>query len=148
MSGNIIKLKKVKKLVKFAHPHETFINLGKKAEQIKESQRLITEPPKRRKPRTISKTNKTNKSAIIKPCIASNSDQYVFQPNMIIRKITENILMLSKEIENIISHKPATTLSPSYGRKSCTPPPGFKITKQSFPNYELKFPRLKNTFAD
>ena len=56
-----------------------------------------------------------------------------------LKKITEDIFSIGNDIEKIT--KPRPRFQTNNQRKSITPPaiPGYRITKQSFPNIEIKF---------
>lgn len=142
MGPSIIKLKRVRKIVKFAHPHATEFKPVRPAENpIKLNEKKIIVTSKSQVGRRIPKKDK-NKSEIIK-CIESTKAQPKYITPMIkFRKITEEISKLSLEIENIMNLNYSKAIPNNSLRRSATPPPVFPIRKQSFIT-PLKLPKFK-----
>lgn len=138
MGPSIIKLKRVRKIVKFAHPHVTEFQPVRPTEKSKNLNGVkLLVASKSQVGKRIPKKDKI-KSEIIK-CIGST---YI-TPIIKFRKITEDISKLSIEIENIINPNYCKVIPNNSIRRSATPPPVFPIRKQSFIS-PLKLPQFKS----
>jgi hypothetical protein len=158
MSFNLIKLKKVPGKVSFdtnprIHLYRTN-KLHKPRNESLHKQNSIPLQPSKQKIRGSS-TDRIKKKPIPMPStfpdqpppkmiriktagskMTSHNKTNAFE----LKKIAEDLTIIGKEIEKMVSASPPR----DFLRRSITPPlPGFKITKQSFPDHELKFPRMK-----
>lgn len=61
---------------------------------------------------------------------------------LMIKRITADIFNIGNDIDNLVRLAPSKPVDNL--RRSMTPPSiiGYKVTKQSFPNYEIKLPRF------
>ena len=140
MKSSIIQLKKVKNTVTFANPHIVPSKSLNKTKIMKKKQvdhKLIRDftPKFEKKPRNTSFIQCNND--ISKKVVKATQN-----PITRVRKVTEDIFQLDKEIDNIIMIKDKNKLDTDHLRRSITPPVGFIVTKQSFPNIRLRLPRI------
>ncbi|OMJ85079.1 hypothetical protein SteCoe_13664 [Stentor coeruleus] len=140
MQSNIIKLKRVQYKVKFATKHTIIpinpkvlpdVKFDKSPKGLKSSMSPIKTSPKKFKSheriRKLPPTPKANLNNI---------------PSLMFKKVTEEINMITKEIDNFVRDKSSKTYIQDHKRRSKTPPISFKVTKQSFPDLSFKLPKV------
>lgn len=146
MSFNVIKLKKVQYRVKFATKH-TIIPINPKAlpdvkfEKSPQSLKSTKSPKNSMSPIKNSPKKYKSHERIRKfqPSLKENLSNI---PSLMFKKVTEEINMITKEIEHFVKDKSSKSFIQDHKRRSKTPPISFKVTKQSFPDLNLKLPKV------
>lgn len=134
MSHNVIKLKKVPLKVSFdLKIREAPIRLHRDSKINKRGKRNITTLPFR--PNTMKLVEKKIKTPL-------RISKHCKTPALAIKTIAADIFNIGRDIEKIGKTPPSKHVENL--RRSVTPPsiPGYKITKQSFPNFQIKLPKF------
>ena len=134
MSFNLIKLKKVPGKVSFdLKPKEGCLRTQSRFNVIKKVKRNQTTLP-------VRSTELKMGGKSVKGLVRVSAHHKTAA--LMIKRITADIVSIGNDIDNLLRPSPFKPVDNI--RKSVTPPSilGYKVTKQSFPNYEIKLPKF------